>query len=150
MFWLKKNIFAERCNFWLEANSKLAQKNVLQHCFLFRKTPYFSQNFGKNHRKIAILTLTPRLLRNFFSNSLKRSKFSNKGKRIQWTLKQFSSYEKSVSFRDVFGSNFSVGQLQSRVARFSWNNTPKRVEIYQITTTLPKGHKIYQIAVKYS
>jgi hypothetical protein len=27
---------------------------------------------------------------------------------------------------------------------------PKRGKIYQITTTLPNGHKIYQMTVKYS
>jgi hypothetical protein len=33
---------------------------------------------------------------------------------------------------------------------FSWHNIPKRGKIYQITTTLPNGHKIYQMTVKYS
>jgi hypothetical protein len=33
---------------------------------------------------------------------------------------------------------------------FSRHNIPKRGKIYEITTTLPNGHKIYQIIVKYS
>jgi hypothetical protein len=32
---------------------------------------------------------------------------------------------------------------------FSWHNIPKRGKIYLITTTLPNGHKILQMAVKY-
>jgi hypothetical protein len=32
---------------------------------------------------------------------------------------------------------------------FSWHNIPKRGKLYQITTTLPNGHQVYQIAVKY-
>jgi hypothetical protein len=35
----------------------------------------------------------------------------------------------------------------SRVARFFWHNIPKRGKIYQITATLPNGHKIYQMTV---
>jgi hypothetical protein len=32
----------------------------------------------------------------------------------------------------------------------SWLNVPKRGKIYQIITTLPNGHKVYQMTVKYS
>jgi hypothetical protein len=39
--------------------------------------------------------------------------------------------------------------LAGRVARFSSTQYTKIGKIYQRTTTLPNGHKIYQIAVKY-
>jgi hypothetical protein len=39
---------------------------------------------------------------------------------------------------------------EAGVPDFSWHNIPKRGDIYQMTATLPNGHKIYQLAVKYS
>jgi hypothetical protein len=36
------------------------------------------------------------------------------------------------------------------VPDFSGRNIPKRGKIHQITTTLPNGHKIYHMTVKYS
>jgi hypothetical protein len=39
-------------------------------------------------------------------------------------------------------------EQRSGLPDFTWYNIPKRVKIYQITTKLPNGHKIYQMAVE--
>jgi hypothetical protein len=39
-------------------------------------------------------------------------------------------------------------ELLTRVARFLWHNIPKWWKIYQIITTLPNYHKMYQMALK--
>jgi hypothetical protein len=36
------------------------------------------------------------------------------------------------------------------VPDFSWHDIPKRGEIYQIAMKLPNGHKIFQMAIKYT
>jgi hypothetical protein len=56
--------------------------------------------------------------------------------------------------KNLFGQAMKIWKqkcidLDSGLPDFSWHIIPKRGKLYQITTTLPNGHKIYQMTVKY-
>jgi hypothetical protein len=48
------------------------------------------------------------------------------------------------------GYRWLLKRVLTRVARFFLTQYTKTGEIYKIAATLPNGHKIYQMAVKYS
>jgi hypothetical protein len=61
---------------------------------------------------------------------------------------KFSAAKNGLELTEKSGAKFR--RSGAGLPDFSWRNIPKRGEIYQITTTLPNGHRIYQRNVKYS
>jgi hypothetical protein len=112
------------------------------------KTPIFHNFFGENVFKI--ITSVPGPCQKSFNrfvfqpNSVSNC-FKNRGPKNFHNFPTLSLSHPYISFRRLI-QRF----LQPGLPEFSWHNIPKRWKRYQIITTLPNEHKVYQMAVKCS